>query len=81
MVTTDGALMHAAAALGVPAVVLFGGFMSPLQMGHKLHTNLWNGAEPCGTHTGICAHCRGAMESIEVEQVIDAIRRAIPEAD
>lgn len=80
VVTTDGALMHAAAALGVPAVVLFGGFMSPENMGYGSHENIWNGAEPCGTHTGVCAHCRRAMESISVEQVKEAIGRALSKA-
>jgi hypothetical protein len=77
VVTTDGALMHAAAALGVPAVVLFGGFMSPENMGYEAHKNVWNGASPCGTHTGICQHCRDAMESITVEQVKSAIDRVV----
>jgi hypothetical protein len=68
-VGTDGALHHAAAALGVPAVVLWGGLVSPKILGYPTHINIWNGAKSCGTHNRICPHCREAMDSISVEQV------------
>jgi hypothetical protein len=73
VVTTDGALHHAAAALGVPAVVLWGGFVSPKILGYPTHTNIWSGAEPCGWFKTDCEHCKKAMDSITVDQV----RRAI----
>lgn len=73
VITTDGALHHAAAALGAPAIVLWGGFVSPKILGYPTQTNLWNGAKPCGWFKTDCAHCREAMDSISVDQV----RRAI----
>lgn len=68
-VGTDGALHHAAAALGVPAVVLWGGVVSPKILGYPTHINVWNGAKSCGTHNKVCPHCREAMDSISVDQV------------
>lgn len=73
LVTTDGALHHAAAALGVPAVVLWGGAASPVNLGYDSHVNLWHGAVPCGTHSSLCPHCKAAMAEITVEEVRNAI--------
>jgi ADP-heptose:LPS heptosyltransferase len=73
LVTTDGALHHAAAALGVPAVVIWGGAASPVNLGYESHVNLWSGAVPCGTHSGICLHCREALDAVSVDTVKDAI--------
>ena len=42
----EGGLMHAAAAVGVPSVVIFGGFISPQSTGYDMHTNLFVGDEP-----------------------------------
>lgn len=39
-VLPEGGLHHAAASLGIPAVVLFGGMLSPLNTGYKQHLNL-----------------------------------------
>jgi hypothetical protein len=69
VVTTDGMLHHAAAALGVPAVVLWGGVISPKILGYPTHVNIWNGAKSCGTFAHVCPHCKEAMESISVDQV------------
>ena len=73
LVTTDGALHHAAAAMGVPAVVIWGGAASPVNLGYDSHVNLWHGAEPCGTHSSICPHCREALDAVTVQEVKDAI--------
>lgn len=69
VITTDGAIHHAAAALGVPAIVLWGGVVSPKILGYPTHTNIWNGAEPCGTYAHECPHCKQAMRSIALDQV------------
>lgn len=76
LVTTDGALHHAAAALGVPAIVLWGGVVSPKVLGYPTHTNIWNGAESCGTFGHECPHCREAMKSISLDQVKRALEAA-----
>jgi hypothetical protein len=72
----EGGLHHGAAALRVPAVVIFGGFIPPSVMGYDLHTNLTGGAEACGSlHK--CAHCKYAMEQISVEEVYHAVQAQI----
>ncbi len=73
LVTTDGALHHAAVILDVPAVVLWGGLASPENLGYDRHINLWHGAEPCGTYGKDCPHCWEAMNSITVSEVTGAI--------
>lgn len=73
-VLPEGGLHHGAAAMGVPAVVMFGGFIPPQVTGYDMHTNLTGGAEACGS-LGRCAHCRAAMEKITVEEVVDSALR------
>jgi hypothetical protein len=72
VVVPEGGLHHAAAALGIPGVVIFGGFISPATTGYDLHVNLFTGGEACGNRLG-CAHCQQAMNSITVEQVSKAL--------
>lgn len=71
---TEGGLSHAAAALGIPAVVIFGGCMSVETFGYPEHVNLVNdGPEsPCGRWLP-CEHCQAAMERISVQRVVDAV--------
>lgn len=68
----EGGLHHAAAALGTPTVVLFGGYISPRQTGYAHQVNLFTGGEPCGA-TRPCAHCRAAMARIDPEAVATAL--------
>ncbi len=67
----EGGLHHAAGALGVPGVVLFGGFIPPSVTGYDFHTNLTGGAEACGSLQA-CGHCARAMEAISVPDVMEA---------
>lgn len=71
---TEGGLSHAAAALGIPAVVLFGGCMSVETFGYPEHVNLAdNGPEsPCGRWLP-CPHCQAAMAAITVPAVAQAV--------
>jgi hypothetical protein len=48
MSASEGGMHHAAAAVGVPAVVLFGGFIPPEIMGYKGQISLTGGATACG---------------------------------
>jgi hypothetical protein len=64
----EGGLHHGAAAVGIPAVVLFGGFIPPQVTGYEGHTNLTGGAEACGSLFP-CRHCHAAMAAITVEEV------------
>lgn len=68
----EGGLHHAAAAVGIPAVVLFGGFIPPEVTGYATHTNLTgDSSQACGRYTP-CGHCREAMEAISAEEVLEA---------
>lgn len=67
----EGGIHHAAAAVNLPAVVLFGGFISPLTTGYEGHVNFFTGGEACGSLRA-CPHCVKAMRAIRPEAVIDA---------
>lgn len=71
----EGGLHHGAAAMGTPAVVIFGGFNTPRSTGYAWHENIAVG-EPCGT-IAPCDHCRRAMASISVERVLDGAMRQL----
>jgi hypothetical protein len=73
VVCPEGGLHHAAAAVGTPAVVLFGGFIPPQVTGYDKHVNLTGGAEACGSLRE-CSHCRDAMRRITVDEVFDRCR-------
>ena len=68
----EGGMHHGAAALIVPGVVIFGGFIPPEVTGYDIHTNLTGGAEACGSLT-TCSHCREALEKITVKDVLHAV--------
>lgn len=73
----EGGLHHGAAAVGVPAVVLFGGFIPPAVTGYDGHANLTGSAdEACGMWSK-CDHCLKAMGSISVEEVHHAARQRL----
>jgi ADP-heptose:LPS heptosyltransferase len=66
----EGGLHHAAAALNIPGVVLFGGFIPPQITGYIIHANLTGGdTEACGI-LGRCLHCKQAMQRITVDEVL-----------
>jgi hypothetical protein len=67
-VLPEGGLHHAAAAFGVPAVVIFGGFVAPENTGYAMHRNLFTGGTACGSRVD-CAHCRQAMAAITPSDV------------
>lgn len=71
----EGGLHHAAAALGIPAVVIFGSWIPPQVTGYDQHTNLSYG-KPCG-ELARCHHCSDAMKQITVEMVLDAVRQEL----
>jgi len=71
----EGGLHHGAAAMGTPAVVIFGGFNTPRSTGYPWHENIAVG-EPCG-RVARCEHCREAMASISVDRVLEAALRQL----
>lgn len=72
----EGGLHHGAAAMRVPAVVIFGGFISPRQTGYSTHRNLFTGGEPCGSRVD-CAHCRTAMNAITPTMVLAELKEIL----
>lgn len=71
-VLPEGGLHHGAAAVGLPAVVIFGGYISPDVTGYDSHINLFTGGEACGNR-GPCRHCEKAMSQISPAQVVAAL--------
>jgi hypothetical protein len=69
----EGGMHHGAAAVGTPAVVIFGGFIPPAVVGYDMHVNLTGGVEACGSLYK-CFHCRAAMEKISIEEVYQAVK-------
>jgi len=66
----EGGLHHAAAALDVPGVVIFGGWVPPEVTGYAAHANLTGDAgEACGLFSP-CDHCRQALLKITVDEVL-----------
>jgi hypothetical protein len=69
----EGGLHHGAAALGIPAVVIFGGFTPVEITGYAGHINLDGGSTACGSIRP-CEHCKQAMDAISVSDVEDAAK-------
>ena len=72
----EGGSHHGAAAVGIPAVVLFGGFIPPSVTGYVTHANLTGGAEACGS-LHACPHCKAAMAAISVDEVFEEARERL----
>lgn len=73
-VGTDGGLHHAAAALGKPAVVVWGGYASPENLGYSSQVNLCETKRWCGERKS-CDHCRKALDAVKVERVIAEVKK------
>jgi len=74
VLTTDGAMHHAAAALGLKAVVVWTGFSSPQHLGYDGHVNLARGFDlhaPYGT-LGPDPRCLENARAVEWEEVAQA---------
>lgn len=72
----EGGLHHAAAAVGIVAVVIFGGFIPPAVTGYDTHTNLVGSDTFCGSFNP-CRHCKAAMDSISEETVYQAVKERL----
>ena len=68
----EGGLHHAAAALGRPAVVIYGSMVSPHTTGYDAHRNLYrphrSDGRACGARVE-CQPCQAAMRSITAAEV------------
>jgi len=77
VVTTDGMLHHAAAALNIPAVVLWGARVKPSVLGYPTQRNIYTGdGRNCGAIVP-CEHCHAGMKAITVDMVVRELRCAL----
>lgn len=80
-VLQEGGLHHAAAAVGTPAVVIYGGFISPECTGYAIHRNLFETERGhplgCGMRTN-CTHCLLAMRRITPDRVYNELEKINP---
>jgi hypothetical protein len=72
-VGTEGALHHAAAALKVPAVVLWSHFIAPDITGYKSQVNIRHAGDPCGWRVP-CKACAASMNAITVGEVVGQLK-------
>lgn len=75
-VGTEGGLMHAAAAVRTPSVILWSEFISPEITGYATMTNLRHAGKPCGNRIA-CPSCRKSMEAITVDEVVQALEKLL----
>ncbi len=75
-VGTEGALHHAAAALDIPAVVLWSEFISPDITGYDTQNNLRHAGEACGARVP-CVGCRISMGLITVDEVVSNLQEVL----
>ncbi len=73
----EGGLHHASAAMGTPAVVIYGAYVPPSVTGYDFHVNLTGGATACGSQMTECAHCVDAMHRISVAEVLREARQLL----
>jgi ADP-heptose:LPS heptosyltransferase len=74
----EGGMHHAAAALGIRGVVIYGGWISPGLSGYACHDNVYRGRfrDACGLRSE-CAHCREAMAAIPPAELVQRLKLAI----
>ena len=73
---TEGGLMHLAASMGTPSVILWGGITLPEFAGYPDQHHIichYVDCAPCG-NLGWCDYDRKCMNSIEVGEVVEAVR-------
>lgn len=75
-VGTEGGLMHAAAAVGTPAVIIWSEFIAPGVTGYDMHRNLRIAGPPCGMRTD-CPSCRRSMDAITSSMVLDNLKELL----
>jgi hypothetical protein len=75
VITSEGGTHHAAAALDIPAVVLWGHYTSPDILGYDDHINIRHAKGiGCGKTYLECPECLKSMHDIKVDEVVEAIK-------
>lgn len=80
LICHEGALHHAAAAVGTPAIVIRGGFISPRVTGYDGQVDFYveHREHPLGCGWRVpCRHCRDAMASITPDNVGHALMETL----
>lgn len=75
VIAPEGANHHAAAALGVPAIILWGSWSPRKTMGYQEHTMLGTD-DACG-NVQSCPHCRAVFNRISIDEVVAAAERIL----
>jgi hypothetical protein len=73
-----GFLMHAAAAVGTPATVIYGGFEAPEESGYECNINLFTKlpCAPCWLRTK-CPYDKKCMNAISAQDVLNALDKLL----
>lgn len=72
-ILNEGGLMHVAAAVHTPAIVIFGAFISPQVTGYDDHIHFYRGnGLGCGMRVP-CMCCQRAMQSITPQEVAQSL--------
>ena len=76
--STEGGLVHAAAAFDVPSVVIITGYEHPDMVAYSQNTNLWIHGDhgPCGMKIK-CKECWRHVDDHDESNVIEAARRIL----
>jgi hypothetical protein len=70
----EGGMHHAAAALGIPALVIFGGYIAPEVTGYSSHVNLFSGEGlGCGRRESCGCDCMSRILPDAVVQALDKV--------
>lgn len=75
-VGVEGGFHHAAAAFGVPSVVLWSEFISPDITGYDTQRNIRHAGEACGSRVP-CLGCLTSMSNISVDEVVVALEETL----
>ncbi len=73
---SEGGLMHGAAAVGTPGVILWSEFISPDITGYAMHRNLRHAGKACGLRTD-CPSCHASMLAITVDEVLSNLKEIL----
>ena len=77
LASNEGGLVHAAAAVGVRAVVPMGGFISSEVIGYRANHNLFTGTGlGCGMRTN-CVHCQKAFSRITPDEIVRNLKEIL----
>ena len=75
-VGTEGGLMHAAAAVGTPGVIIWSEFISPEITGYSTMHNLRHAGKPCGSRVD-CPGCRQSLLAVTPKMVFGTLKEIL----